>query len=362
MTKIFAFLSVVLIFASQLLAGVETLPVRGLSIAAPSTSQLDRFVAFVENELVPRQINLLLLRVDYNFDYQSHPELKPENPLTLEQVKQLVEVARRHDIRLIPQVNLLGHQSWHSNLGPLLSVYPEFDETPHINLPPPGTYDWPNQDGLYCKSYCPLHPDLHKIVFALIDEITEAFEADAFHAGLDEVFYIGDDNCPRCAGRDKAELFAGEVQKLRDHLAKSGKELWMWGDRLLDAETTGLGMWEASDSGTHRAIDMIADDVVICDWHYERAESTPSYFALKGFSVLACPWNKPEIAEAQLAQALDFRANANPMLAQRHRGILHTYWSSAERFMDLYENPAESTDKELGPIKVLDTIFPKIEN
>ncbi|MBD5779883.1 family 20 glycosylhydrolase [Pelagicoccus sp. NFK12] len=346
-------------FTASLLSQAAELPVRGLSIRAPDTNQAERFVAFIEDELAPRKINLLVLRVDYRFDYQSHPELASETPLTLPQVKKIVAVARENGIRLVPQINLLGHQSWHSTLGRLLTVYPEFDETPQIKLPEPGTYKWPNEDGLYCKSYCPQHPDLHEIVFALIDEITEAFEADAFHAGLDEVFYIGHEQCPRCAGQDKAELFAGEVRKLRDHLAKTGKELWMWGDRLLDAETTGLGMWEASDNDTHRAVDLIPKDVVICDWHYERAEQTPAYFALKGFDVLACPWNKPEVARAQLRQAIDFRRHSNPRLADRHRGILHTYWSSAERFMDLYESPGDADERTLGPIKVLREIFPK---
>ena len=31
-------------------------------------------------------------------------------------------------------------------------------------------YEWPNPDGLYCKSYCPLHPEVHDVVFALVDE------------------------------------------------------------------------------------------------------------------------------------------------------------------------------------------------
>ncbi len=60
----------------------------------------------------------------------------------------------------------------------------------------PAEYEWPNEDGLYCKSYCPLHADLHEVVFALVDEIMVAFEADAFHAGLDEVFYIGYEHRP----------------------------------------------------------------------------------------------------------------------------------------------------------------------
>jgi hypothetical protein len=62
---------------------------------------------------------------------------------------------------------------------------------------------WSDKDGLYCKSYCPLHPDVHKVVFALIGEIIDAFDTDLFRAGMDEVFYIGNDNCPRCSGRDK---------------------------------------------------------------------------------------------------------------------------------------------------------------
>src|SRR5690606_23082740 len=119
-----------------------------------------------------RGINLLVLRIDYNFAYESHPELRDENPLSLKQVKELVAVGKRTGIRLIPQVNLLGHQSWHSELGNLLQAYPEFDETPHIELPE--NYEWPNDDGLYCKSYCPLHPEVHDVVFDLIDEITEA--------------------------------------------------------------------------------------------------------------------------------------------------------------------------------------------
>ena len=68
-------------------------------------------------------------------------------------------------------ITLLGHQSWHSDLEGLLRVYPEFDETPHVKMPE--NYVWPNDDGLYCKSYCPLHPDVHKIVFELIDEGTK---------------------------------------------------------------------------------------------------------------------------------------------------------------------------------------------
>ena len=99
---------------------------------------------------------------------------------------------------------------------------------------------------------------------------------------------------PDVPGRDKAELFAGEVTAIRNHLADKGRQLWIWGDRLIDGKTTGMGMWEASYNNTYRAIDMIPKDVMICDWHYERADQTPVYFAMKGLtgghlSLARCP-------------------------------------------------------------------------
>ena len=197
------------------------MPVRGFCIAAPGSNSLNEFMAFVNDELAPRHVNTLVLRVDYRYQYESHPELRAGDALSREAVKKLLAVCKTNNLRVIPHINLLGHQSWAGTVGNLLRNYPEFDETPHVKMP--DKYQWPNPDGLYCKSYCPLHPKVHDVVFSLIDELCDVFEADSFHAGMDEVFYIGDDKCPRCSGRDKAELFAGEVRQIQDHLSKKGR-------------------------------------------------------------------------------------------------------------------------------------------
>ncbi len=310
------------------------LPVRGLSIAAPKPSDVDRFIKFINEELAPKGINLLLLRVDYNYQYESYPQLRDSIALSKADVKKLVDACAKKKIRIVPQINLLGHQSWASTVTGLLRKFPEFDETPHIKMPE--KYEWPNADGLYCKSYCPLHPEVHKVVFALVDEICEAFQTDAFHAGMDEVFYIGDDKCPRCAGHDKAELFAGEIRVLRDHLALKKRELWIWGDRLIDGKATGMGMWEASMNNTHRAIDMIPKDVVICDWHYERPDQTAVLFAAKGFRVITCPWRRPEVTTAQVEDMVRFRKNATRDMKDRYYGMMQTVWMGCGSFMDGY--------------------------
>lgn len=335
------------------------LPVRGLAIQAPSPKLLDNFINFVEKELVPAHFNMLILRVDYNYDYRTFPNLRDSEFLSLQDVKRLVAMGKKHGIQIVPQINLLGHQSWQKRTLNLLREYPQFDETPHINTE---DYEgWPNPWGLYCKSYCPLHPEVHSVVFQLVDEIMDAFEATYFHAGMDEVFYIGDDKCPRCSGRDKAELFAGEVTKIRNHLALKGRKLMIWGDRLIDGKETGMGMWEASMNNTHRAIDWIPKDVFICDWHYERADHTAVMFAMKGFKVATSPWRNPKVTAQQVENMILYRQTSTKAMANRFQGIIATVWSGAESFLKNYYNPA--TDSlQLSDAKTLKLLINDFKN
>lgn len=316
----------------QKIAG--TLPVRGFAIAAPRPTGVDSFAIFITKELARRNVNTLILRIDYHYEFKSHPELIDSFALSKKEVKKIVHACEESGIQIIPQINLLGHQSWANRTGKLLSLYPQFDETPWVQMPP--KYEWPNADNLYCKSYCPLYPGLHEIVFSLIDEICDVFETDAFHAGMDEVFYIGEDKCPRCGGYDPSELFANEVRLIRNHLAEKGRQLWIWGDRLLDGKTTGLGEWEASKNNTFRAIDLIPKDVIICDWHYERADQTAVYFAMKGFKVMTCPWRNEETGVQQVNDMYRFRQSSTPEMKERFQGIVQTIWSRTDLFLQEY--------------------------
>ena len=126
------------------------MPVRGFAIAAPTSRNLDSFVVFINNVLVPNKINTLILRIDFNYQFTSRPELIDKGALSNAEVKKIVAAAKKGGIRIIPQINLLGHQSWAGSLGKLLQVYPQFDETPWVKLPE--NYKRPNDNGLYCKS------------------------------------------------------------------------------------------------------------------------------------------------------------------------------------------------------------------
>ncbi|MBM4094014.1 MAG: hypothetical protein FJ276_32095, partial [Planctomycetes bacterium] len=255
-----------------------------------------------------------ILEVNYGFKYQSHPELECRG-LTKEQARDLADHCRRLGIRLIPLFNCLGHQSWGKNTHPLLKKYPQFDETPHVPE---------SNEGIYCREWCPSHPEVDAVVFDLLDELIDAFGADAVHVGMDEVFLIGDEKCPRCNGKDVGELFAGVVNRLHEHLVKTrGVEMLMWGDRLLDAAKFPYGKWEASETGSDRAIDRIPRDIIICDWHYEPRRDYPSvqHFQERGFRVVPATWRKPEAATALIRASREGATD-------RMLGVLFTGWSA----------------------------------
>ena len=296
---------------------IKMLPVRGLHVSAPAKKDLAAALDFIR-ELLPQEgVNTLILEFDYDFDFRSRPEFAKASALGSVEVQQIAQACREQGIELIPQMNCLGHQSWAEHNGTLLEKHPELDETP-------GKY--PANKGIYCRSYCPLHPQVHAVLFDLLDELAKACAARAVHVGMDEVFILADPDCPRCHGKDPAELFAGEVKSLHGHLKAIGCRMWMWGDRFIDGKSTGIGKWEASENGTSPAIDLVPKDILICDWHYNQAPEMPRFFAAKGFEVVACPWRKPAVALAQLAQIRAIRRGTDQAVAHRAQGMVQTTW------------------------------------
>lgn len=260
-------------------------------------------------------VNVVVVEVDYNLQFKSHPELG--GGLSKARAQSLAGLARTLDIRLIPELNCLGHQSWAKNTLALLAKHPEFDETPG---------QFPENKGIYCRSWCPQHPGVNKVVFDLIDELMEAFGADAFHVGMDEVFLIASEHCPRCKGGDPAKLFAKSVTDLHGHIVGKRKmEMLMWGDRLLDAKALGYSEWEAAKNGTAGAAALIPKDIVICDWHYGKQAKYPSvpWLLEQGFQVWPSGWQPLDASKAFSNFA---RQEKNPKML----GYLCTTWGKVK--------------------------------
>jgi len=275
----------------------------------------DEVAALIEElpKLATMDVNALIIEINYCFEFRLHPELRSPQFVTGLRARELAQEARDHGIRLIPQFNCLGHQSWSKATLPLLVKYPQFDETP-------GQY--PENKDIYCRSWCPQNPEVNPVVFALMDEIIDAFGADAFHVGMDEVFLIASEHCDRCRGGDPATLFAKAVNDLHQHLIKERQvEMLLWGDRLLDAATLGYSEWEAAKNGTQAAVDLIPKDIIVCDWHYGKQTNYPSvpFLLGKGFRVWPAGWQPLDATKAFSSFALK---ETNPRLV----GYLCTTW------------------------------------
>ena len=248
-------------------------PFRGICLGVPKQDDLEVFKQMIAEVLPKYNCNALILLTRYRYQFKSHPEIS-DGGFTPEQAAEIGDLCRQNGIRIIPKMNLMGHQSEKkkgSEQG-LLRVHPEFDETPEL------------EDVRYCRSLCPRHPDVGEIVFDLGDELIDALGADAIHVGLDEVFEIG--TCPRCKDIPNAQLFADWVNLLHSHfVGEKNVEMLMWGDRLLDGKTTGFGEWEASTNDTWQMIDRIPRDIIMCDWHYGARDEYPSipYFIARDF-------------------------------------------------------------------------------
>jgi hypothetical protein len=264
--------------------------------------------------LAKQGIDVIILEVDYNFAFKSHPELRHgKDPITRDGARRFAALCRKLNIRLIPEFQSVGHQSWKQETFPLLTVYPQFDLTPGA---------FPNNEGIYCREWDVMNPEVWRIVFDLMDEIIDAFRADAMHVGMDEVFLLGSEKSPSTKDKDPAGLFAKAVNELHTHLVRKRKvEMLMWGDRLIDGKKYDLGEWEASINGTAGAIDLIPKDVIICPWHYEVRESYLSIpmFIEKGFRVLPAGWKNVDATKALIQFS---RLHAGPKLL----GYMFTTW------------------------------------
>lgn len=259
-------------------------PWRGIHTFLNNTDEVPLLERTIKEVLAPSGVNVLVLEVNYNFAYKSHPELTHEKAITKDDARALAALCREYGIRLIPQFNCFGHQSWATTTHALLQKYPELDVSPEI----------PSDDKrLYCRSWNPLHPRTNEIVFALFDELIDAFQADAFHVGMDEIFLFPEAGDPYYSGETHAQVLAKAANDYHAYLTeKKGVMMLMWGDRLLDKAVMPYHNYESSTLATADAIDMIPKDIIICDWHYDRTKDYPSvrYFQSKGFRVWPSSW------------------------------------------------------------------------
>ena len=64
-------------------------------------------------------VNAVVMEVNYSFEFKAHPELRNQTFIHRKTARALAKEAARNNIRLIPEFNCLGHQSFGRRVEPL---------------------------------------------------------------------------------------------------------------------------------------------------------------------------------------------------------------------------------------------------
>ena len=305
--------------------------IKAVHLRIKESNVTDKLIQYMEEGLSSLGVNLLCLEFNPGYNYRCFPELA-DGSFGKADAQKVAAAAKKLGIKIVPLFMCLGHQGWRFEKNKLLKLHPEFDETPHV----PEDGDAENTPDLefYCHSWCASNNDVYKFVLPMIDEIADDFDTDTVHVGMDEVFSLADENCPRCKGKDRAKLFARSVKILYDHIVtKKGRKMMMWADRLNHAEAFGYHAWEGDIWGTWKALGMIPNDIILADWHYEiNEQGFPGIEALleKGFTVIPAGWRELKQARFLLDEALKYEKSAKE---KGYKGVLAgmmiTCWSEA---------------------------------
>ncbi len=266
-------------------------PWRGVHCRLPAQAQFKEFSRFVDEVLLPSRVNFAVIEVNYRFQFRSRQELEDPLAQPADFCAELSALLVSRGIRAIPEFKSIGHQSSAERNHALLAAHPELDETPGLKF---------GDARLERRSWCPRHPFLPGIVFPLWSELIKAFNCTHFHIGLDQVFLLAEEECPRCRRSSALEILAAAIVQYHAFLRGKDNTVLMWGDRLLDAATHGYSRYEASEMGTAGAIAYLPRDIIICDWHPAVRTEYPSiaHFQQEGFKTLACPGPDPESVRA----------------------------------------------------------------
>jgi len=225
---------------------------------------LDLAKRLIRDGIARSKMNTLVLELEGGVKFDSHPEIAAPNAISKDELRDVVDYAKRHFLEVIPQVQSLGHCDYWLFRGGAHRDLAERPERPF--------------------DYCPSNPEVYRILFDLYEEIIPIFKPRYFHIGHDEVRDLG--VCPRCRGRAPHELFAEDVKKLHAHLTGKGLRVMMWPDMLLEWRNGG------PPRNVHKALALLPKDIIMCDWDYRSATEFKGvgHFKDAGFATVVTPW------------------------------------------------------------------------
>lgn len=264
---------------------------RGIKLYVPGRENIPFFKRFIKDFVALYKFNKIILELNANMRLERHPELnigtveferhlnfsRLDRPpgihkeyqnsshqdnadgeiLEKEEVADLVNYIRKFNIEVIPELPSLTHSYY------LLFGHKDLAE--NMNQPYPDTY-------------CPLKPEIYKIYFDVLDEYIDVIHPSVIHVGHDE-WRMEKDICELCRGKDYGQLYADDLTKIHDYLAKKGIKIAIWGDHLLESVTEkDHQTWKSSTGYQYKipgalrpeqVLKLIPKDIIVFNWFWD---------------------------------------------------------------------------------------------
>lgn len=250
--------------------------------------QLKTFAAF--------KLNMHSFYMEHAFASSAHPLIGPEGgSLKPAEIRELVQIARRYHIELVPEQQTFGHL--HKALK--LEKYNELAETPY------GDVLSPQQEGSY------------KLVADWYRELNELFPGKFFHIGADETFELGEGQSREAVkARGVGAVYFEHINRVQDILKPYNRRLMMWGDIALNHP---------------ELIGRIPREMIVMNWAYDPRDTfMPRIQPFKdaGLEQFVCPgvhsWN--QIFPNTEAAAVNIRNFVRDGQGAGALGMMNTQW------------------------------------
>ena len=276
------------------------MPFRAVHLMIPPTEEFDFTKRLVKYILSPLGYNSIILYIGGAMQYEKHPEINaameracakgksgewPKFPhcelgggktVPKAVIKDFLDYCRSFGIHVIPEVQSLGHVQFMTEAYPEIAELPEEKKAQEVldtRLADALTTDF------YPHSYCPSNPKSYELLFDILDEVLELFAPCPYvHMGHDEVYQLG--ICPKCKQRDRADLYADDVNKIHSYLKERGARMMIWSDMIQTVPTY-----------RHRipnAINKIPKDIICLDfiWYFNMGLDIEDNILAEGFKLV----------------------------------------------------------------------------
>jgi Glycosyl hydrolase family 20, catalytic domain len=209
-------------------------------------------------------------------------ELSWPQAYSKEQIRPLLELARRMGLQPIPMFNHWGHAA---ASRASFARHVVLDQNPALaSLFEIDGWTW-----------CLTNPESMRILQQIRAELLELFgNIEYFHLGCDESYSHA--MCDNCRKHDSPTLWADFLNSINAELKQRNIRPMMWGDALLEPDKwEGYTALSRADQRTHEALELLDRDFIISDWQYEceipsNESATIKHFIKNGFDVVSAPW------------------------------------------------------------------------